>query len=76
MSRYGTPSNVPYIGRSKTSNLFLNTGHGTLGWTHSCGSAAAIADIVSGRVPQVDFAFTGQLPERKRVPLGQPVTQA
>ena len=71
-----TPSNVPYIGRSKTSNLFLNTGHGTLGWTHSCGSAAAIADIVSGRVPQVDFAFTGQLPERKRVSLGQPATQA
>jgi len=73
--RPATPSNVPYIGRSKTSNLFLNTGHGTLGWTHSCGSAAAIADIVSGRLPQVDFAFTGQLPERKRVSLGQPATQ-
>ncbi|HEY3047939.1 MAG TPA: D-amino acid dehydrogenase [Polaromonas sp.] len=72
--RPATPSNVPYIGRSKTSNLFLNTGHGTLGWTHSCGSAAAIADIVSGRVPQVDFAFTGQVPERKRVSLGKPVT--
>jgi D-amino-acid dehydrogenase len=57
--RPATPSNVPYIGRSKTSNLFLNTGHGTLGWTHACGSGAAIADIVSGKVPQVDFAFTG-----------------
>jgi D-amino-acid dehydrogenase len=57
--RPATPSNVPYIGRCKTSNLFLNTGHGTLGWTHACGSGAAIADIVSGKVPEVDFAFTG-----------------
>ena len=72
--RPATPSNVPYIGRSKTSNLFLNTGHGTLGWTHSCGSAAAIADIVSGRVPQVDFAFTGRVPESKLLSLGKPVT--
>lgn len=55
--RPATPSNVPYIGRSKVSNLFLNTGHGTLGWTHSCGSAAALADIVSGKQPALDFAF-------------------
>ncbi len=68
--RPATPSNVPYIGQSKTSNLFLNTGHGTLGWTHSCGSGAAIADIVSGRVPQVDFAFTGLTPARKLLSLG------
>lgn len=54
-----TPSNVPYIGRSRLSNLFLNTGHGTLGWTHSCGSAKAIVDIIDGKVPEVDFAFTG-----------------
>ena len=57
--RPATPSNVPYIGRSKIGNLFLNTGHGTLGWTHSCGSGRAIADIVSGRVPELDFAFCG-----------------
>jgi D-amino-acid dehydrogenase len=57
--RPATPSNVPYIGRSKTSNLFLNTGHGTLGWTHACGSGAAIADIVSGKTPEVNFSFTG-----------------
>ncbi|MBS3803626.1 MAG: D-amino acid dehydrogenase [Oleiphilaceae bacterium] len=54
-----TPSNVPYIGKSHFRNLYLNTGHGTLGWTHSCGSAAAITDIISGRKPAVDFAFTG-----------------
>jgi len=71
--RPATPSNVPYIGRSNTRNLFLNTGHGTLGWTHSCGSAAAIADIVSGRAPQVDFAFTGLASESKLLSLGKPV---
>ncbi|HEX2009807.1 MAG TPA: FAD-dependent oxidoreductase, partial [Roseateles sp.] len=57
--RPATPSNLPYIGRSRIGNLFLNTGHGTLGWTHSCGSAAAIADIVGGRAPELDYAFTG-----------------
>jgi len=58
-----TPSNVPYIGKTRIQNLFLNTGHGTLGWTMGCGSGRAIADIVSGRIPEVDFAFTG-LPSR------------
>ena len=73
--RPATPSNVPYIGRSKTSNLFLNTGHGTLGWTHSCGSGAAIADIVSGRQPQLDFAFTGGTQGKPReLSLGSPVS--
>ncbi len=55
--RPATPSNVPIIGRSKLTNLFLNTGHGTLGWTHSCGSGKSIARIVSGLKPEVDFAF-------------------
>lgn len=54
-----TPSNVPYIGKTKYSNLYLNTGHGTLGWTMGAGSGRAIADIVSGRAPEVDFKFTG-----------------
>ena len=57
--RPATPSNVPYIGRTRFRNLFLNTGHGTLGWTHACGSGMAIADIVSGRMPDVAFAFAG-----------------
>ncbi len=57
--RPATPSNVPYIGKSHLANLYLNTGHGTLGWTHSCGSAAALADIVAGRKPEVDFSFSG-----------------
>jgi D-amino-acid dehydrogenase len=63
--RPATPSNVPLIGQSQIPNLYLDTGHGTLGWTHACGSGKAIADIVSGRVPEVDFAFIGP-PARKR----------
>ena len=59
-----TPSNVPYIGKTKFSNLFLNTGHGSLGWTMGCGSGRAISDIVSGLQPEVDFAFTGMTPRK------------
>ena len=55
--RPATPSNVPYIGATRYANLYLNTGHGTLGWTHACGSARALADIVSGREPEIDFEF-------------------
>jgi len=55
--RPATPSNVPYIGGTRYPNLYLNTGHGTLGWTHACGSARALADIVSGREPEVEFEF-------------------
>lgn len=57
--RPATPSNVPIIGRSKLPNLYLNTGHGTLGWTHACGSGKSIALIVSGKKPEVDFPFVG-----------------
>jgi D-amino-acid dehydrogenase len=55
--RPATPSNVPLIGRTRLSNLFLNTGHGTLGWTLACGSGRALADVVSGRRPEVPFRF-------------------
>jgi D-amino-acid dehydrogenase len=55
--RPATPSNVPLIGKTKLRNFFLNTGHGTLGWTHACGSGKSIARIISGLAPEVDFAF-------------------
>jgi D-amino-acid dehydrogenase len=55
--RPATPGNVPVIGRTRYANLFLNTGHGTLGWTLSAGSGRAIADIIGGRRPDVAFAF-------------------
>ncbi|MGN6307489.1 MAG: D-amino acid dehydrogenase [Mesorhizobium sp.] len=49
-----TPDGPPIIGASKYSNLYLNTGHGTLGWTMACGSGRVLADIISGRKPDVD----------------------
>ncbi|MBI4988772.1 MAG: D-amino acid dehydrogenase [Rhodocyclales bacterium] len=55
--RPATPSNVPIIGRGRIGNLFFNTGHGTLGWTLACGSGRAIADIIGGNPPGVDFPF-------------------
>ncbi|HYN13019.1 MAG TPA: D-amino acid dehydrogenase [Burkholderiales bacterium] len=55
--RPATPGNVPIIGRTRLRKLYLNTGHGTLGWTLACGSGKALADIVSGRVPEVGFRF-------------------
>ena len=55
--RPATPSNVPFIGRAKPSNLYLNTGHGTLGWTMACGSGKALADMMSGHRAETDFPF-------------------
>jgi D-amino-acid dehydrogenase len=55
--RPATPGNVPIIGRTRLRKLYLNTGHGTLGWTLACGSGKALADIVSGRTPEVGFRF-------------------
>jgi D-amino-acid dehydrogenase len=55
--RPSTPSNRPIIGRAHYLNLYLNTGHGTLGWTEGPGSGRALADLVSGKVPEVDYRF-------------------
>ena len=52
-----TPSNVPLIGHTRYRNLYLNTGHGTLGWTLACGSGRATADLIGGRRPEVEFPF-------------------
>ena len=54
-----TPDGPPIIGASKYSNLYLNTGHGTLGWTMACGSARVLADIISGRKPDIDAGALG-----------------
>ncbi len=53
--RPSTPSNVPFVGRARWPNLYLNTGHGTLGWTMACGSGKALADIISGRAPEIEL---------------------
>ncbi len=50
-----TPDGTPVLGPTPIPNLYLNTGHGTLGWTMSCGSGRAVADLVMGREPEIDF---------------------
>lgn len=50
-----TPDGPPILGSTAYANLFLNTGHGTLGWTMACGAGRIIAELVSGRAPSVDL---------------------
>ncbi len=51
-----TPDGPPVIGPTPYANLHLNTGHGTLGWTMSCGSARVLADMLSGKKPDIDVS--------------------
>ena len=56
-----TPDGTPIIGRTQISNLWLNTGHGTLGWTMACGSGQLLSDIISGKAPDIkhhDYAVS------------------
>ncbi|HEU4374886.1 MAG TPA: FAD-dependent oxidoreductase, partial [Telluria sp.] len=48
-----TPDGTPVVGPTPFRNLFLNTGHGTLGWTMACGSGRVLADLVSGKQPEI-----------------------
>jgi D-amino-acid dehydrogenase len=57
--RPATPTNIPYIGQTPVRGLWVNAGHGTLGWTHGAGSGKALAELVSGEVPAMDFGFYG-----------------
>ena len=54
-----TPDGTPIIGASRLANLFINSGHGTLGWTMACGSARITADLVAGTPPDIDIADLG-----------------
>jgi D-amino-acid dehydrogenase len=54
-----TPDGTPVVGPTRFGNLWLNTGHGTLGWTMACGSGQLIADLVSGRTPAIDASDLG-----------------
>jgi D-amino-acid dehydrogenase len=54
-----TPDGPPIIGESGVGKLFLNTGHGTLGWTMACGSGRVLADMISGKKPDVDTSELG-----------------
>lgn len=57
--RPATPDSVPILGATPFDNLFLNTGHGTLGWTMACGSGRVIADLISGRTPEIEMEGLG-----------------
>ena len=57
--RPATPTNIPYIGQTRVRGLWVNAGHGTLGWTHGAGSGKAIAELVSGQKPEMAFGFYG-----------------
>ncbi len=56
--RPSTPSNCPLIGPTRWENLFLNTGHGTLGWTLGAGSGKVLAELMQGHRPELEFDFT------------------
>jgi D-amino-acid dehydrogenase len=51
--RPATPDGTPIIGPTRYRNLFLNTGHGTLGWTMACGSGRLLADLLAKKKPQI-----------------------
>ncbi|MBY4677694.1 D-amino acid dehydrogenase [Marinobacterium arenosum] len=54
-----TPDGTPVLGKTKYKSLFLNTGHGTLGWTMSVGSARYLNDVINGRTPEIDSEGLG-----------------
>jgi len=54
-----TPDSTPIIGATPVPNLFLNTGHGTLGWTMACGSGRLVAALIGGERPPIDPAGLG-----------------
>jgi D-amino-acid dehydrogenase len=62
--RPATPTNIPLIGKTKVDKLWINTGHGTLGWTHGAGSGKALAQLISGEQPAMAFNCYGFQPNR------------
>ena len=57
--RPATPTNIPYIGQTRVGKLWVNAGHGTLGWTHGAGSGKAMAELISGEKPDMAFECRG-----------------
>ena len=55
--RPATPTNIPFIGQTRVRQLWVNAGHGTLGWTHGAGSGKALAELISGVKPDMAFGF-------------------
>jgi D-amino-acid dehydrogenase len=75
-----TPDSTPIVGPTSYGNLFLNTGHGTLGWTMACGSGKLVADQVMGRRPDIRtdglsvdrYSAPGQVRPSSARPVGAP----
>ncbi len=63
--RPATPTNIPFIGRTRVGRLWVNAGHGTLGWTHGAGSGKAMAELISGERPAMAFDFLGEGRQRR-----------
>jgi len=61
-----TPDGTPIVGRSPVANLFLNTGHGTLGWTMAAGSGRVLADMISDRATDIDTSDLGYARYQRR----------
>jgi D-amino-acid dehydrogenase len=51
--RPATPTNIPIIGKTSVGKLWVNAGHGTLGWTHGAGSGKALAELIAGKTPKI-----------------------
>jgi D-amino-acid dehydrogenase len=66
--RPATPTNIPFIGQTKVRGLWVNAGHGTLGWTHGAGSGKALAELISGEQPAMNFGFYGVAAPRRAQP--------
>jgi D-amino-acid dehydrogenase len=60
--RPATPTNIPFIGKTRVNKLWVNAGHGTLGWTHGAGSGKALAELICGRQPAMAFGCYGFAP--------------
>jgi D-amino-acid dehydrogenase len=72
-----TPDGTPIVGPTPVKGLWLNTGHGTLGWTMACGSGKLLADLVSGASPAIradDLSVARYLRQTHRHPLPRPAT--
>jgi D-amino-acid dehydrogenase len=70
-----TPDGTPVVGRTSLPNLFLNTGHGTLGWTMAAGSGRLLADLISGRAPDIahaDLSISRYGRELRKMPAARP----
>ena len=51
-----TPDCLPILGRTRYPNLYINSGHGSTGWTYACGSGQVVADLISDKEPEIDLS--------------------